>query len=201
MQISGFEDLRVQKTISNIYKAFEELILEKDYSKITVTELAKRAQINKKTFYRYYPTLDDLLSEMQAQYSKQYLEIVKDFHYPRDLKKSVRAFFEFSAKQDPAYDKITVSQGSYSGIRQQMIDQVEKNTWEQSEDFKKLKTWQQKLLLTFIQDVTLAGYRRWIEDNKEESMDEMINLTADLLQGGVDKLFNNLNNTEETTIF
>ncbi len=72
MQISGFEDLRVQKTISNIYKAFEELILEKDYSKITVTELAKRAQINKKTFYRYYPTLDDLLSEMQAQYSKQF---------------------------------------------------------------------------------------------------------------------------------
>lgn len=29
----------------------------------------------------------------------------------------------------------------------------------------------------------------------------MINLTADLLQGGVDKLFNNLNNTEETMIF
>lgn len=201
MQLSGFEDLRVQKTISNIYKAFKELILEKDYSKITVTELAKKAQINKKTFYRYYPTLDDLLSEMQAQYSKQYIETVKDFHYPKDLKKSVRAFFEFSAKQGSAYDKITISQGAYSGIRQQMIDQVEKNTWEQSEDFKKLKAWQQKLLLTFIQDVTLAGYRRWIEDNKGENIDVMIDLTSDLLQGGVDQLFRNLNTTEETTIF
>ena len=69
-----------------------------------MTELAKKAQINKKTFYRYYLTLDYLLSEMQAQYSKQYLEIVKDFHYPKDLKKSVRAFFEFSAKQGPAQD-------------------------------------------------------------------------------------------------
>lgn len=80
-----------------------------------------------------------------------------------------------------------------------MIDQVEKNTWEQSEDFKKLKTWQQKFLLTFIQDVILVGYSRWIEDNKEETIDEMIDLTSDLLQGGVDQLFRNLNNIEKTT--
>lgn len=50
MKITGYEDLRVQRTINNIYQAFEDLICEKDYSKITVTELARRAQINKKNF-------------------------------------------------------------------------------------------------------------------------------------------------------
>ncbi len=70
MKITGYEDLRVQRTIKSIYDAFSELILERDYEKITVTELAKRAMINKKTFYRYYPTLDDLLAELQARYSR-----------------------------------------------------------------------------------------------------------------------------------
>lgn len=106
-------------------------------------------------------------------------------------------FLSFLLNKDQR--KITISRGAYSGIRQQMIDQVEKNTWEQSEDFKKLKTWQQKFLLTFIQDVILVGYSRWIEDNKEETIDEMIDLTSDLLQGGVDQLFRNLNNIEKTT--
>ena len=51
MNSNGTEDLRVQKTITAIDQAFEELILTTDYEKITVAELARRARINKKTFY------------------------------------------------------------------------------------------------------------------------------------------------------
>ncbi|MCQ2007662.1 hypothetical protein NOF63_06315 [Limosilactobacillus fermentum] len=51
MNSNGTEDLRVQKTMTAIYQAFEELILTTDYEKITVAELARRARINKKTFH------------------------------------------------------------------------------------------------------------------------------------------------------
>lgn len=51
MNSNGTEDLRVQKTITAIDQAFEELILATDYEKITVAELARRARINKKTFH------------------------------------------------------------------------------------------------------------------------------------------------------
>lgn len=51
MNSNGTEDLRVQKTITAIYQAFEELILTTDYEKIMVAELARRARINKKTFH------------------------------------------------------------------------------------------------------------------------------------------------------
>ena len=66
MILTGSEDLRVIKTIEAIKSSFEALICEKEYEKITVKELCDRARINKKTFYNYYPTLDDLLSEMQT---------------------------------------------------------------------------------------------------------------------------------------
>ena len=51
MNSNGTEDLRVQKTITAIDQAFEELILTTDNEKITVAELARRARINKKTFH------------------------------------------------------------------------------------------------------------------------------------------------------
>lgn len=109
MKITGYEDLCVQRTINNIYQAFEDLICEKDYSKITVTELARRAQINKKTFYRYYETLDDLLVELQARYADEYLQQIKDCQYPQDWEKSVKTFFLFLSAQGKAYDRITTS--------------------------------------------------------------------------------------------
>jgi len=73
MILTGNEDLRVQRTIESIKKAFEELICEMDYEKIKVTELCSRAKINKKTFYIYYPSLDDLLAEIQLEYANAYI--------------------------------------------------------------------------------------------------------------------------------
>lgn len=85
MLITGKEDMRVRRTIEAIKRSFEEMICEMDYEKIRVTELCQRAMINKKTFYVYYQTLDDLLSELQAELSAGYLERIKDFSLPMSL--------------------------------------------------------------------------------------------------------------------
>ena len=83
MRLTGNEDLRVIKTIEAIKSAFESIICEKDYEKITVKELCERAKINKKTFYHYYETLDFLLAEMQAELSEGYIERIKEIiHCP-----------------------------------------------------------------------------------------------------------------------
>lgn len=87
MLLTGHEDLRVKRTIESIRKSFEELICEKDYEKITVRELCDRAMINKKTFYNYYPSIDDLLAEMQMQFSSEYIKRVQGFRYPEELDK------------------------------------------------------------------------------------------------------------------
>lgn len=187
MKLSGYEDLRVQRTITNIYSAFEKLIVEKDYHKITVKELAELAQINKKTFYRYYPTLDDLLAEMQAQYSKEYLDEVGNFEYPRDLQKSIEAFITYSDKQGEAYDRITtISSGTYVGIRQQMIDTVMNKTWGQSAQFNRLDNFHRKILLKYVEQTGLTVYKQWVADGKNEPIENVIKAAQDLMQGGVD---------------
>ncbi|MBF7104348.1 TetR/AcrR family transcriptional regulator [Pediococcus pentosaceus] len=184
MKLNGYEDLRVQRTINSIYQAFEKLITQKDYAKITVTELAKQAQINKKTFYRYYETLDNLLAEMQAHYAQEYLEEVKDYQYPEDLEKSVASFFNYSAKQGLAFDRITTSQ-NYTGIRQQMINQVLNKTWRQLPEFNRLNDWQKKILLGFIEQTGLSIYQQWSLNGREQPLEEVIQEAQRLMRGGV----------------
>ena len=53
-------DLRIQKTRNSIINAFLELRSRKPIEKITVTELAELAVINKATFYKHYKDIYDL---------------------------------------------------------------------------------------------------------------------------------------------
>lgn len=112
MILTGKEDLRVQKTVSAIREAFEELLCEKDYEKITVTELAARARINKKTFYTYYTDLDDVLIEMQEELSRKYIERTKGLRRLKDAAQITREFFTFRqnkawlTKKSPAAEVI-----------------------------------------------------------------------------------------------
>lgn len=69
MRTTPSKDLRVTKTLDAIDTSFRALMLEKGFAAITVKELCERARINKKTFYRYYETLDDLLAEVMATYA------------------------------------------------------------------------------------------------------------------------------------
>ena len=189
MQLTGKEDLRVQKTILALKKAFEELICEKDYDSIKVTELCQRSMINKKTFYHYYPSLDDLLAEMQAELSEAYLERVKDCKLPRDAAKVNRAFFEYSAEQGLAYEKITCATGAYSQTRQEMIDRVIAETWGESEAFRSLSPSQQRMVLNFISTVSVGCYREWVADGKQMPLEDVIQLSTTLMCGGLDRFF------------
>ena len=54
---------RIIKTKKAIYEALVELMQKKKLNSITVTELAAHADINRKTFYTYYSTVNDVLDE------------------------------------------------------------------------------------------------------------------------------------------
>ena len=188
MILKGNEDLRVVKTIEGIKTAFEELICEKDYEKITVKELCDRARINKKTFYHYYETLDALLAEMQVELSAGYIERIKDYNLPEDLDKVNREFFAFSADQGLAYEKITCS-GTYHSIRDEMVADVNDAGWGKSKKYQKLSDYEKKLLMGFVNNAVLTAYRQWIDDGKKMPLENVIAMTNKIVLGGVNGFF------------
>lgn len=57
-------DLRIVKSNIAIKKAFLELINEKGYANVTITDIANRAMINRKTFYTHYETKEALYNSI-----------------------------------------------------------------------------------------------------------------------------------------
>jgi AcrR family transcriptional regulator len=55
------EDLRVKRTLDLILDAFLDLTVQKGFSSLTVSDIAKQAGINRATFYRHYTDKYDLL--------------------------------------------------------------------------------------------------------------------------------------------
>lgn len=55
-------DLRVQKTYTSLIKAFEELLQEKAFEKISVKELCDAAVIRRPTFYKHFLDKYDFLT-------------------------------------------------------------------------------------------------------------------------------------------
>lgn len=184
MILDGTEDLRVQKTIEAIHKAFEEMLYEMNYEKITVKELCERAKINKKTFYRYYAVLDDLLAELQGLFTQEYLKRIENYKVPEDLDKINREFFLYSVEKGPLYEKITCS-GSYDYIRSKMVNDVMNSKWGQSTWLQLLEPSKQAVLLEFIQSASMSVYRKWVADGKKIPLRDMIELSNQLLCSGV----------------
>lgn len=190
MLITGNEDLRVRRTIEAIKRSFEEMICEMDYEKIRVTELCQRAMINKKTFYVYYQTLDDLLSELQTELSAEYLERIKDFSLPDELDKVNREFFLYSEEKGLAYEKITCAgSSSYQYIRSGMMKEVNESGWGSSKKYQSLSDFEKTALMNFVNNAVLGIYRQWVEDGKQQSVEEIIALTNSLVLGGVNEFF------------
>jgi len=60
----NINDLRVVKTRKAICNAFTKLLAQKDYRAITITDIAKLADVNRKTLYNYYSSTDDILKDI-----------------------------------------------------------------------------------------------------------------------------------------
>ncbi len=54
-----------KKTKQAMRHAFVELLKKKPYNAITISELTREADIDRRTFYLHYECIEDLVSEMQ----------------------------------------------------------------------------------------------------------------------------------------
>lgn len=75
--MSNPKDLRVIKTRQNIRNALGSLLSEQELPDITITALCERAQINRKTFYRHYRSIADIISEFENELLSDFSDILK----------------------------------------------------------------------------------------------------------------------------
>ncbi len=176
------DDLRYRKTEALIQKTFRELLAEMDYQQITIQELSLRAQINRKTFYLHYASMDDLLRRMQADTMKRFLEPVKDAKFPCDLEKIVRNCYEFSESSDKLDEKILNSKGHFP-IAEAQPESGDISCF--AEEYDQYPADKRLYLLIYINNCLTSIYRQWVKGERKEPMEDMIQLTIRLISHGL----------------
>lgn len=69
------------RTKRMIREAFLKLLDEKNYEKITVTDITKRADINRTTFYNHYPDVYGIVEDIQNDIIQKNMKMIHQLEY------------------------------------------------------------------------------------------------------------------------
>ena len=70
-------DLRIEKTQAALFDALGDLLTEKPFFEITVSDLSRQAGIGRQTFYRHFKSIGDMLDVRFQESKEEQLSIVK----------------------------------------------------------------------------------------------------------------------------
>lgn len=182
-------DRRIIKTKKAIYEALVELMQKKKLNSITVTELAAQADINRKTFYTYYSTVNDVLdeginelitslkdllcamSEDYNMFSPQTLfaflnTIMSDADIARDLFASDNASLLFNRLQKALQETL---------LKELVDNDIKMN----------VPAEQYPLISNFVAGGMISVYYEWITNPDSITLDEMARTLTTLIISGV----------------
>ena len=90
-------DPRTRKTKRAIRNAFAKLLSEKEIKDITVRDVAELAEINRKTFYRYYSGIYQVVDEIENEIVRSYEQILGEIDFRQDIEKPYRIIEHLTA--------------------------------------------------------------------------------------------------------
>jgi AcrR family transcriptional regulator len=178
-------DRRTERTHKAIIEAFTSLILEKDFSEITVTEITKRAEINRKTFYSHYNCIEDVLDELQIETADRLVEIYrKNNKGPFDINAFTTTLNEILAENYRLYKHLLVaseyrffSRNIRDSLKDAFIAQYAANENVEEE------------VLNLSAEFCVAGlvkiYRTWFENDSKLDQHQLAKLVGTLVWGGM----------------
>ena len=75
------ENRSARRSRQMIRQAFEALLKEKGFHKITVTDIVARADLNRSTFYAHYPDIYGIVDEMQEEIIQRNMELFQQIRF------------------------------------------------------------------------------------------------------------------------
>jgi len=74
-----FDQIRAKQKEKIVHTAFN-LLIKESFTKVSMKDIAKKARISRQTLYKYFPTIDDIVAEIEERVGKHALsEVVKQF--------------------------------------------------------------------------------------------------------------------------
>ena len=182
-------DRRILKTKKAIYEALVELMQKKTLNSITVTELAAAANINRKTFYTYYSTVNDVLDEV----INELISSLKDLIYAMSEDYNMLSPQTLFAFLNTIMSDVDIVRALFTSDNGNMLfNKLQKALQETllkeliDNDIKmNIPPEQYPLISSFVAGGMIYVYYEWITNPNGTSLDEMARTLTTLIISGV----------------
>lgn len=174
------EDIRVQRTRKLMQQALFQLTVEKGFAAVTVSDIVKRAQINRSTFYRHYLDKYDLLNkyldELQTQISEAALQAEKvGKTAPEEVPAGLLLLIKHVEENAEFYRVMLGIKGDqvfthrFHGLSEQRYRYV----FSQLSKTNDQKPHSIELKLSYISSATVGVIRWWLENNRPVTAEQL----------------------------
>ena len=172
-------DLRVRRTLKSIRLAFYEMVLTHNYEDISITELAERATINRKTFYLHYTCLEDLVHEVEEEIVEAILAEISTSAENLDVAGCVKTFYNYLDNCNDVQKKL-LCDSHYYFFYEEVTDAVLKSS-AFSNFFAKTK--HPDVVRSYSTCITYI-YRNWLLNGSTMPLDELIEYASQIITHG-----------------
>lgn len=172
-------DRRIVKTKRAIKEAFHRLIAEQGFGTFSITALAQEADIDRKTFYLHYASIDDLVQEEAVDLVNR---ITCALSQPHDELTTARPLNTGAVLRELAQlveDDCTLYQRLFSSMSvEQMVRALHGPVMDEARDEGWLDAVPDERALSYLVDFYIAGtltaFRSWLLEDEPRSIDELV---------------------------
>ena len=192
-------DRRVIKTKRAIRKAFFQLLAEKDLNDISVTDISRIAEINRKTFYNYYTGVFMLVDELEDDIINKLQTTLKDIDIIEALKDPKQLFTlldEAIGLNDP-FLRTMLESDKVSGFFNKFEDKIICLIRDEVARQMHTDPVATEYVIHFIVAGEISVYKNWFRSDRtfpQEKLSELINEVA--LHGVVSLVKNDIENEQ-----
>ena len=181
-------DRRVERTRNAIINAFKEMIIEKEFKEITIKELANKANINRKTFYLHYESMEEILFDLALEISDLLFEMLENNGFfttgAFDINILIKCIEELLNTNYELTKKI-VSAQSYRFFARNIKDLVKDSFIRKVRKKVKLSEYTMNIVGDYIASGIAKLLKDWFEDQGDLTAKDIAKLASALVFGGV----------------
>ncbi len=198
---SRAKDRRVIRTKRAIHEALLDLMVDHEYDKISISAVARKADIDRKTFYLHYATIDDVLDEILRERAH---EIVAGLQEETFIGEASAGLNGASADLSGFLTRLSVDLVFNFPVTKAMVQHVStdmllRKVEEMLTDalIEEMQgSWSQMgpylvYAVTFFCSGIMAVYRRWLLTDSEIPLDNLADVTSMVAFTGVKGILGN----------
>ena len=178
-------DRRIAKTKMAIQTAYFTLLKEHGDKKITISEITRRANIDRKTFYLHYASIDDIIREFSENKVNELIERVIAEGFPK--KQYVEGIFlVFNQMISENMQVLRMLSGSeaYEYFFAQIKALLVKKLLEAAEKADGFTPVQVRVYAEYFISGIISSYVRWIREEMPCSIEELADYISRVTVGG-----------------